>query len=186
MALPMMQSDQTSTECPHGITLVELLVALSLLSLLVLVSVSWMTTMISRQNRDLQDARWEWAASMVIDQVGRDLMQVELIDDTRRRGEPRVWIEDDDLFIRTIEAGQLATIRYQYLLSGGEINRSVLGSQVDVDEGIPLIGLVASLRFELRLPDQHRARPELFMAIESIHSQTRMRSFTLDQEDVRQ
>src|SRR6056297_4114310 len=78
-----------------GMTLVEMLVSLSLMAVLVTVSVSWMTNILERQGQDQEQSRWTRAAYSVLDQIGRDLNQIELIDDDLRRGEPRIWINEE-------------------------------------------------------------------------------------------
>ena len=173
-------------ESRRGLTLVEMLITLSLLSVLVLISVSWMTTVISRQNRDQHRARWDRSAVMVLDQVDRDLMQIELIDESRRRGDPRVWIGDGALHIRTTKDGRVTTVSYIYQQQSQLLERVVTGAPLDESGSVPLIGEVHALRFELRLPDQQRIRPELHLAIDGLNDRSRSRIFVLHQEDVRQ
>lgn len=165
-------------------TLVELLVSLSLLAVLVSVAVSWMTTIVSRQGRDLELSRWLRSAQLVLDQVGRDLTQLDMIDDEWRRGDPRVWIEDGALFIRTTEAGVPSTQRYALDTHLGCVKRSSVDAQSSGEQAAPLLGDTESLQIEIATPSRAYALPSLRVEIRSVGGQTRSRSYRLRTQDV--
>ena len=165
-------------------TLVELLVSLSLLAVLVSVAVSWMTTIVSRQGRDLEQSRWLRSANLVLDQVGRDLTQLDMIDDEWRRGDPRVWIEDGALFIRTTEAGVPSTHRYALDAHLGCVKRISVDAQSSGEQAAPLLGDTESLQIEIAMPSQTQALPSLRVDIRSVGGQTRSRSYRLRTQDV--
>ena len=168
----------------HGMTLVELLVSLSLLAVLVSVAVSWMTTIVSRQGRDLEQSRWLRSANLVLDQVGRDLTQLDMIDDDWRRGDPRVWIEDGALFIRTTEAGVPSTQQYALDTHLGCVKRTSVDVRSGGEQAAPLLGNTESLKIELEMPSQAQVLPSLWVEIRSLAGETRSRSYRLRTQDV--
>lgn len=165
-------------------SLVELLVSLSLLAVLVSVAVSWMTTIVSRQGRDLEQSRWIRSAHLVLDQLGRDLTQLDMIDDEWHRGDPRVWLEDGALFIRTTEAGVPSTQRYALDTQLGCVKRTSVDAQSNAEQAAPLLGETESLQIELMMPSQTQALPSLRVVIRSLGGQTRSRSYRLRTQDV--
>ncbi len=165
-------------------TLVELLVSLSLLAVLVSVAVSWMTTIVSRQGRDLEQSRWLRSAHLVLDLVGRDLTQLDMIDDERRHGDPRVWLEDGELFIRTTEAGVPSTQRYALDAHLGCVKRISVDALSSAEQAAPLLGETESLQIEIAMPSQTQALPSLRVEIRSVAGKTRSRSYRLRTQDV--
>ncbi len=168
----------------RGVTLVELLVSLSLLAMLVSVAVSWMTTTVSRQGRDLEQSRWLRSANLVLDQVGRDLSQLEMVDDEWRRGDPRVWLEGETLFIRTTEVGVPSTLRYALDSQGGCLERTSVDAQIIGDQAAPLLGEAESLNIEITMPSETQALPSLRVEIRSVGGQTLSRLYWLRTQDV--
>jgi len=168
----------------RGMTLIEMLVSLSLLAVLVTVAVSWMTSTLSRQGKDLEQSRWDRAAYMVLDQIGRDLSQVETIDETRRRGDPRVWIEDEMLSIRTTDRGEPITQQYGFDPIEGVVLRSVLGQRVRTVDQPAMLGQVYGVQLELVLPSNERVLPVLSVELRSEGGQTLRRTYVLSSEDV--
>ena len=181
MSFPSLNPACTRT----GFTLVEMLVTLGLLSVLVLISVSWMTTIVSAQARRQSDARWQRASLMLLEQIQRDLIQLDAIDESRRRDQPRVWVEREALLIRTPDAGRLSTLRYEFNPQMNTLSRSQLDDADDRGPMVPLIGDVRQFAIELRLPDEQRARPSLHLTIESKSGRSQAGVFVLELEDVR-
>ena len=177
---------QRSNGCTNqwGMTLIEMLVSLSLLAVLVTVAVSWMTSTLSRQENDLEQSRWDRAAYMLLDQIGRDLSQVETIDEARRRGDPRVWIEDEVLSIRTTDRGEPITQQYAFDPAAGVVLRSILGQRTRPVEYPALLGQVDSLQLELVLPSNERVLPVLRVELRSDGGRILRRTYLLKPEDV--
>ncbi len=168
----------------RGMTLIEMLVSLSLLAVLVTVAVSWMTSTLSRQGKDLEQSRWDRAAYMVLDQIGRDLSQVEMIDESRRRGNPRVWIDDEVLSIRTTDRGEPVTQQYVFDPAEGVVLRSIMGQRLRPVDQPAMLGQVSGLQLELVLPSNERVLPVLSVELRSDEGQSHRRTYVLRPEDV--
>lgn len=168
----------------RGMTIVELLVSLSLLAVLVSVAVSWMTTIVSRHGRDLEQSRWIRSAHLMLDQVGRDLTQLDMMDNEWRRGDPRVWLEDGVLFIRTTEAGVPSTQRYALDSQIGCVKRTSVDARSSGEQAAPLLGDTESLQIEIAMPSRAQGLPSLRVEIRSVGGQTRTRSYRLRTQDV--
>ncbi|MAO24071.1 MAG: hypothetical protein CMJ35_11700 [Phycisphaerae bacterium] len=166
-----------------GFTLVEMLVTLSLLVVLILVSMSWVTNISRRQDQDLHRSNWQRAAYMVLDQFERDLMQVDMLDEMRRLGNPRVKIEPDDITIRTIELGHLVSVKYRFDQARQQLMRQADSSH---DTKTPLLGDVERFHVELLMPDEQHTLPELHLTIESLNGHRSSRVLTLTREAVQQ
>lgn len=169
----------------RGMTLIEMLVSLSLLAVLVIVAVSWMTSTLSRQGKDLEQSRWDRAAYMVLDQIGRDLSQVEMIDEARRRGIPRVWIDDEVLSIRTTDRGEPVTQQYAFDPAEGVVLRSIMGQRVRPVDQPAMLGQVYGVQLELVLPSNERVLPVLRVELRSDGGRILRRAYVLRPEDVR-
>ena len=168
----------------HGLTLVELLVSLSLLAVLVSVAVSWMTNIVSRQEHELEHSRWILSANLVLDQVGRDLTQLEMVDSEWRRGNPRVWFQEESLYIRTTDAGVPSTLRYAFDTQSGYVHRVTVNVQSQSQQSPPLIGETEALKIELEMPGQAQTLPSLWVEIRSLRGKVLSRSYQLRTQDV--
>lgn len=167
-----------------GITLVEMLISLSLLSVLILIAVSWMSMILNRQEHDQRQTRWERSSLMVLDQIARDITQFDIIDETRRHRESRLWIENGSLNIRTTDQGRLTTLRYafdperMYLVRGGTI------AQGQLDSHFPILGQVSAFVTDLSHPNDNQSVPVLKVRIQGLSGQVHSRSYVLRREDV--
>jgi prepilin-type N-terminal cleavage/methylation domain-containing protein len=168
----------------RGMTLVETLVALSLMAALVTVAVSWMTTIVSKQGHVQDRVRWNRAADTVLDQIGRDITQIEMIDQARRGREPRVWIDEDALHIRTTESGRLETMRYAFNSSESTLQRSGVTDRLSTSGHPPLLGEVSEFQIELEFPSTGRSLPVLRVVIRSLADQSISRTYPIRPEDV--
>lgn len=167
-----------------GMTLVEMLVSLSLMAVLVTVSVSWLTNILARQGHEQERSRWTRAAYAVLDQIGRDLNQIERIDEDLRRGEPRIWIDEGTLCIRTTSSGEPVTQRYEFDPENRAVIRSSLLNREQSDDQPPLIGEVAELQFDLAMPTNERAVPALRVELRSVGGRSLTRFYPIRPEDV--
>lgn len=165
-------------------SLVEMLVALVLLTALVLVAVSWMTMIVGRQDRDQQRASWARASSMILDQVGRDLMQADSIEESRHRT-PRVRLSDGQLSIRTLDRSEPAGVRYEFDPGSRSVLRVGAGQDAGNAAVPPLIGDVGAWEAEITMPDGRHTLAVLRVTIRSTGGLQRTRDYTLSEQDVR-
>lgn len=165
----------------RGITLVEMLVSLGLLLALMLVCVSWLTRIAKRQKQDLDRANWETAAGMVVDQIEREVMQVELIEAASRQRDPRVRVETDVVAIRVLEMGSARTVEYRYDPGANDLRRMIGDSGAG---GVPLLGAMRDFRAQVRMPDEDRIVPELHLELWSHDGGVLKRTIPLAIEDV--
>lgn len=168
----------------RGMTLVEMLVALSLMALLVTTAVTWMTTIVSRQGYVQDNARWDRAAYAVFDQIGRDLNQLEMVDEQRRHGNPRVWIEQDALYIRTTAQRKPVTMQYAFDPARASIDRLNFTGPVVPRDLLPLLGGVEEFLVELIHPSTERSLPILRVEIRSSTGSLMSRTYPIRPEDV--
>ena len=86
----------------RGLTMIEVLVALGLLSALVLTLTSWIQTT-ARAGTLAEPMRWRVATEAVLQLIHDDLMTGDFLSEQprRRRRQPRVIVEDGSLRIRT-------------------------------------------------------------------------------------
>jgi len=161
----------------------EMLVTLSLLVVLMVVSISWVTNISRRQDQDQRRSNWQRAAFMVLDQLERDLMQTDMLDESRRIATQRLMIEKDEITIRTIEHGHLVSMKYSFDQKRRQLMRQ---SDSSHDPQTPLLGDVERVHVELLMPDKQHTLPELHLTIESLSGQRLSRVLTLTREDVQQ
>ena len=86
----------------RGLTMIEVLVALGLLSALVLTLTSWIQTT-ARASTLAEPLRWRVAAEAVLQLIHDDLMTGDFLTEQQRRRnrQPRVMVENGSLRIRT-------------------------------------------------------------------------------------
>lgn len=180
----MTRHPETAPLKRRAFSLVEMLVALVLLTALVLVAVSWMTMIVGRQERDQQRARWARASSMVLNQVGRDLMQCDIIEESRHRT-PRVRLSDGQLHIRTLDQSEPVGVRYEFD-PGSQLVARVEAGQDAENTAIPaLIGGVSALDAEITMPDERHTLAVLRVTLRSADGEHRTRHYPLREQDVR-
>ena len=114
----------------RGLTMIEVLVALGLLSALVLTLTSWIQTT-ARAAALAEPVRWSVAAEAVLQLIHDDLMTGDILTEQQRRRSrhPRVTIENGSLRIRTraVQGGDEigATVhRYELDARTRELGRS--------------------------------------------------------------
>lgn len=86
----------------RGLTMIEVLVALGLLSALMLTVTSWIQTTV-RATTLAEPMRWRVAAQAVLQLIHDDLMTGDILTEQQRRGsqQPRVSVQNDSLRIHT-------------------------------------------------------------------------------------
>ena len=86
----------------RGLTMIEVLVALGLLSALMLTVTSWIQTTV-RASTLAEPMRWRVAAEAVLQLIHDDLMTGDFLSEQQRRRnrQPRVMVENGSLRIRT-------------------------------------------------------------------------------------
>lgn len=104
---------RSSSAAPRAFTLLETTLALALLGVLSMASVSWTTSTLQLRARSMQsDAR-----SRAIGDVERalriDLLNHDITTPTRLRRDERVWITDNQLHILTRDGGDTHAV-YQF------------------------------------------------------------------------
>jgi len=108
----------------RGLTLVEMLVCLALLSCLMLAVVSW-TQAAARSGADLAGPQaWRSAAERVLELIHGDLMSGDWPpdNDSRTKFQPRVTVENGELMIRTRDGGPVLH-RYTFDRSRNVLSR---------------------------------------------------------------
>ena len=168
----------------HGMSLLEVLVALSLLAVLASVSITWMNAVTSKQREAMTIARWDRAAHAVLDQIARDLIQIDVMNDGRSDGEPRVWVEGECLCIRSPGHDSETTIRYMHEMGRQRFVRRSSTDQALSRNEPPMLGSVSDVQFTLTVPDEGHAMPELRVALRSAGGRLMERTFLLEQGDV--
>ncbi|MFG0312686.1 MAG: type II secretion system protein J [Phycisphaerales bacterium] len=167
----------------HGFSLLEVLVALSMLSVLTTLSVAWMHAAVSKQREALAISRWDRGANAVLDQIARDLMQIDVLSDGRSSGEPRVWVEDEHLCIRSPVQGSSRTIRYMHAVEQQSIVRQSPADRALAHPQPPMLGSVVGAEFALIVDEESRNVPELRVALRSADGRLVERSFLLEPGD---
>lgn len=171
----------------RGMTIIETLASLGLLSALIVVCVGWMTTTLSRQDHAAEEARWHRSAQSVLDLIGHDLFNHDALDPAHRGRTPRVLVEADTLHIRTRDRGRLGTARFM-LDTNGDLVRLGPDHSSGAQYGstrVPLLGGLAGWTASIDEPGEDRVLPVLHVALESDRGWAARRAYTLDPEDVR-
>lgn len=112
----------------RGLTMIEVLVALGLLSALVFTLTSWIQTT-ARASTLAEPVRWRVAAEAVLQLIHDDLMTGDFLSEQprRRNRHPRVMVEDGSLHIVTrASSGGGGTTVHHYALDAftGELTRT--------------------------------------------------------------
>lgn len=162
-------------------TLIEMLVTLSLLVLLMLVAISWVTHIMKRQQQGVQDQQWYQAANLVMAQFERDLLAINILDEARLSRNPRVEIEGDQLLIHTIDQGAAVAVRYVFDSEAGTLHRLRGESRT---HQTPMLGSVELCSFEVQPHSATRTLPVLRITLISESNQQSKRSFSLKPQDV--
>jgi len=167
----------------RGITLVELLATLGLLAILMVVSVSWMTTVLRTQTRSTDQAGWSRASLAVLDLIGQDVLTVDRLDVNARRNSPRITAKNNSLQIRTRDGRGVGVQRYVFDSSTTSIRRLRDGDRSRVGR-IALLGETRALQCFIELPSQERAMPVLKVSIIADDGREVHRTYILYLEDV--
>ena len=168
---------------PRGVTLFELLATLSLLTILSIVSVSWMTTVLRSQSISTSQASWHRASVAVLDLIGQDILVVDRLDTRERSNTPRITVEDNILRIRTRSYEAVGTHLYSLDHGLSELHRQYQGQQRQATQ-IALIGEAQAFVCELMLPSVERAMPILTVSLVANDGREIHRTYVLDREDV--
>jgi len=164
----------------RGITLVELLATLSLLTLMSVISVSWMTTVLRSQTRSDLDANWGRASVSVLDLIGRDVLSVDRLDAGDGSGLPRVGVEENMVRIRTRDDSGAVVHRYVFDPLLGNMYRHDPGG----DRGPVILGLVEEFGVELELPSEQISLPIMRVLLVGQDGRRVERAYILGREDV--
>lgn len=113
----------------RGLTMVEMLVSLSILSALLLVVAAWTRVATQAGGEAAGSARWALAAEAVMDLIQVDLASGDVEPAGRRRGraDERVAVEDGALRIRTrstVTGDAEGSAVYSYALRSGTLRRA--------------------------------------------------------------
>lgn len=163
-----------------GITLIELLATLSLLTLMSVISVSWMTTVLRSQSMSDVDANWERASASVLDLIGRDVLSVDRLDSGSGSGVSRVGVGENTLRIRTRDSSGAGVCQYVFEPATGNMYRQNSGD----GKGQVLLGFVEGFGVELELPSEQGALPILRVSLVGQDGRRVERAYILDREDV--
>jgi len=166
-----------------GITLIELLATLSLLTLLSVVSVSWMTTTLKSQSAAENNSNWARASGAVLDLIGQDLLTVDRLDTDGRSRKPRVTAEEHQLSIRSRSQLGVGAFHYVFEPISGKLHRRWNGKQ-ESQEAIALLGRIDSFSAQMDMPSETQATPSLLVTLVSDDGQQIQRIYILDREDV--
>ena len=161
----------------------EVLVAFSVLAVLTALSLTWMNVAISKQREAIGVARWDRAASAVLDQIARDLLQIDVLNGDRGTGEPRVWIEDNCLCIRSSSQRAERVIRYWHEADQHRLVRRSPEAHALQDRDPPMLGSVSDAQFTLTVLGEHLNLPELRVSLQSAGGRLMERTFLLDPGD---
>jgi len=167
----------------RGITLVELLVTLSLLTIMSVVSVSWMTTVLGAQTRLTSQADWHRASIAVLDLIGQDMLTVDRLDAGSRSRTPRIVVEDNTLSIRTRNDNGVGTQRYIFDPNTHQIRRQRVGERAQSNP-TALLGDTQVFECVLAFPSDERAMPLLSVSLVANDGREVHRTYILDLEDV--
>lgn len=169
----------------RGLTLIEMLVVLSLMAVLVVVSVSWMSHIMSRMSLDEERARWDLTAQRTLEQISYDLTNMDMIIDSQHHA-ARVRVENGELVVRTVQDGDSVEVRYVLDDSIGVLNRVTQDSLRDNPNSPALLGLVQSFNVIIDRPIEKASYPILRVDLVAVDGHSYTRWFLLTQEDIRQ
>ncbi len=167
----------------RAITLVELLATLSLLTIMSVVSVSWMTTVLRAQSRTTSQADWHRASVAMLDLIGQDVMAVDRLDTGSRSRTPRIVVEDNTIQIRSRDHNGAGTQRYFFDSNTYQIRRQRAGDRAQAGQ-IALLGDTQVFECVLEQPSDERAVPVLKVSLIATDGRESHRTYTLALEDV--
>ncbi len=163
----------------RGLTMIEVLVALGLLSAIMLTVISWIQTT-ARASTLAEPMRWRVAAQAVLQLIHDDLMtgNFEVEQRRRRSRQPRVMTEDDSLRIHTraVQAGdETGPTIHRYELDAFS---DELGRMNEPKHGRPTTRLLLDDvgSFNCRIDEEHTM---LIVSITSGSGQSLQRSYLL-------
>lgn len=167
----------------HGLTLVELLATLSLLTIMSIISVSWMTTILRSQSLSTSKANWSRASIALLDLIGQDILIVDRLDTGGRSRLPRVRIVENNLVIRTRDHQGIGSQSYIFDIVSNEIHRIRASERIQSNQ-ITLLGETTAFRCEIEIPSELRTLPVLRVSLIAVDGREIQRTFILEQEDV--
>ena len=167
----------------RAITLVELLATLSLLTIMSVVSVSWMTTVLRAQSRITTQADWHRASVAVLDLIGQDMITVDRLDTGGRSRTPRIVVEDNMLQIRSRDHNGVGTKQYSFDSNTYQIRRQRAGNRAQSNQ-IALLGDTEMFECVLEQPSEERAMPVLKVSLIATDGREAHRTYILALEDV--
>jgi hypothetical protein len=169
--------------CRRGVTLIEVLTVLSMLTLILIVSVSWMTSILKKQSTLSADANWRRASSRLLDIIEHDILTVDQLVAGSQRGVPRIEVIGDSIRIRSRDRFGIGTFVYAFYSQNGELIRHRANERADFDTA-PLLGSVRSFNCSVEGPTADRVTPVLSVALISDTGLQVSRTITLRREDV--
>tara|TARA_R110002072_G_C7977582_1_gene535733 strand:+ start:9951 stop:10469 length:519 start_codon:yes stop_codon:yes gene_type:complete len=168
----------------RGFSLIEMLVTLSVLTLLIMISVSWMTTMLRSQSITNNDANWKRASTAVLDRIADDIHTLDRLDVRSRSAGARIIADEKALRIQTRDQQGLTVHGYTFDHGSAAIYSSDQQTPMALDS-IPLLGDVDSFECQIELPSDSRTLPTMTVVIRGIDGMSASRTFILGLEDVR-
>lgn len=146
----------------RGLTIVELLLALALLSGLAAAAVAWTTSSVASGRALQARARWETAAAATLDMLGEDLSSGDVSGRRLDRdGVPDWIVVEQDRFaiqIRFAPYSGQERVRYELDPETGVLSRSFLADGVERGRPRVLLGDVARIASRIRasIPEERR------------------------------
>lgn len=163
--------------------MIEMLVTLGLLSLLVMVSVSWMTTMLRSQSTEETNANWKRASTVLLDRIAEDIHTVDRLSARRQSGVARISVNEVALRIHSRGQEGITIHEYAFDQDSATIRRTDQQMNTSTDQ-IPMLGKAASFDCLIDLPSDQRSVPVLTISIQGLDGQLISRNYVLDREDV--
>jgi prepilin-type N-terminal cleavage/methylation domain-containing protein len=167
----------------RGVTLIEVLVALSMLTLILIVSVSWMTSILKKQSTMSSDANWRRASSRLLETIEHDILTVDQLVIGSQRGVPRIEVLEGSIRIRSRDDSGIGTFVYALNSQSGELIRHRANERAGFDT-VPVLGSVQTFNCSIEGPTADRVTPVLSVALISDTGLQVSRTITLRREDV--
>jgi len=168
----------------RGFSLIEMLVTLSVLTLLIMISVSWMTTMLRSQSISESHANWRRASTALLDRIAEDIHTVDRLDVRSRSAGARIIADAGTLRIQTRDHQGITAHGYAFDQASASISNSDQRASSSLDS-IPLLGDVDLFECQIELPSDTRTLPTMTVNIRGLDGLSASRTFVLDLEDVR-
>lgn len=132
---------------PRGFTLLETLLALALIGVLAMTSMSWTTSTLRLRASSLRSDDRSRAIADLERALRIDLLNHDQTTPARLRREERVWIADGQLHVLTREAGD---VRVTYAVRDGVLTRTIARLDGEVVRANAMLGSLDAASFTVR------------------------------------